>query len=129
MNRFTALAGRILVAVPFLVFGFAKIVQFQAVGQRLATMKIPMPTIATVIIIIIEALGGLCLVIGFKTRFWAWIIFLYVIPVTFIQHRFWDYAGGQRMDEMAHFLKYIAIMGALLLLAAFGPGSLSVDKA
>jgi len=33
-----------------------------------------------------------------------------------------------RIDNMVHFEKNLAIMGGLLVLAAFGPGALSVDS-
>jgi len=128
-NRVVALLGRTLVAVPFLVFGAVKITQFHGTAGYFAALKIPMPTIATVIVIIIEVLGGICLVVGFKARLWAWLMFLYLIPVTFMIHNYWTYSGAQRTDELIHFYKNIAILGGLLLIAAFGPGSASVDKA
>lgn len=116
-------------AVPFLVFGFLKLKGFHGSVTYLAALKVPMSTVAAVIVIIIELLGGLCLVLGFKTRFWAWVMFLYLIPVTFLAHNFWAFTGAARSDNEAQFVKNIAIMGGLLMLAAFGPGSLSIDKA
>lgn len=128
MNRLAALVGRILIAIPFLVLGFMKITNFHATVATFAALKVPVITAATVIAIIIEVLGGICLVLGLKTRFWGWLMFLYLIPVTLTAHNFWAHTGAARMDNEAHFLKNLAIMGGLLLLAAFGPGSLSVDK-
>jgi len=128
-NRVVALLGRILVAIPFLWLGIMKIEQYHFYAGMLAAMKVPKPSIALVIVIIIEVLGGLCLVIGWKTRLWAWLMFLYLIPVTLTAHNYWTYSGAARVDEMIHFLKNLAILGALLLIAAFGPGSASVDKA
>jgi|SRR5580704_4954672 putative oxidoreductase len=128
MNRLAALIGRILVAVPFLAFGTMKLADFHGTVGYFAALKIPMTTAAVAAAIIIELLGGLCVVIGFKVRFWAWILFLYLIPVTFVAHNFWTHTGAARMDNELHFIKNIAIMGGLLLLAAFGPGSLSADK-
>jgi putative oxidoreductase len=37
--------------------------------------------------------------------------------------------GADRLDAMIHFEKNLAIMGGLLLLAAFGAGAYSVDSA
>jgi putative oxidoreductase len=128
-NRVLALLGRTLVAVPFLVLGGMKIAQFHGTAGNLAALKIPMPTVATAIVIIIEVLGGICLVVGFKARLWAWLMFLYLIPVTFMVHNYWAYTGAARVDNEIHFLKNIGILGGLLLIAAFGPGAMSVDKA
>jgi putative oxidoreductase len=128
MNRLLSLVGRVLLAVPFLTFGLLKVSHFhQSVGY-LASLKIPVTTAAAVLVIFIELLGGICVVIGFKARFWAWIMFLYLIPVTFIAHNFWAYSGAARVENESEFLKNIAIMGGLLLLAAFGAGSLSADE-
>jgi putative oxidoreductase len=129
MKRLAALVGRILIAVPFLTYGIMKLTNFHGSVEYLAALKIPMTTAAAVIAIIIELLGGVCVVLGFKARFWGWVLFLYLIPVTFLAHNFWAYSGAARMDNEGNFLKNLAIMGGLLLLAAFGPGSLSVDKA
>jgi putative oxidoreductase len=128
MTRLLALVGRILVSVPFLVFGVMKLANFHGTVGYFAALKVPMTTAAVAVAIIVELLGGLCLVIGFKVRFWAWIMFLYLIPVTFVAHRFWIFSGVARSQNEAQFLKNIAIMGGLLLLAAFGAGSLSADK-
>jgi putative oxidoreductase len=128
-NRLTALVGRVLVALIFLVAGLMKAMHFSATAASLASMKIPLATFATAIVILIELGGGISVVLGFKTRFWAWIMFLYLIPVTYMVHAFWKVPGAERMDNMIHFLKNVSIMGALLLLAAYGPGPLSVDEA
>jgi putative oxidoreductase len=129
MKRLATLLGRILISVPFLVFGFMKLSNFHGSAGQLAALRIPLPTAAAVIAIMIEVLGGICLVLGFKTRFWAWIMFLYLIPVTFVAHNFWAYSGSARGVNEGEFVKNLAIMGGLLVLAAFGPGPISVDKA
>ncbi len=128
-NRLTALVGRVLVTPVFLVTGYMKATHFSATAASLASMKIPLATFAAAVAILIELGGGISVVLGFKTRFWAWIMFLYLIPVTFLVHSFWKMSGAAQMDNMIHFLKNLSIMGALLLLAACGPGPLSLDEA
>src|ERR1700691_5952152 len=108
MKRLATLLGRILISVPFLVFGFMKLSNFHGSAGQLAALRIPLPTAAAVIAIMIEVLGGICLVLGFKTRFWAWIMFLYLIPVTFVAHNFWAYSGSARGVNEGEFVKNLA---------------------
>jgi putative oxidoreductase len=81
------------------------------------------------IALVIELVGGLAILLGLYTRFTAWILFLYLIPTTFLFHNFWAFQGMDRIDPMIHFEKNLAIMGGLLILAAFGPGAYSLDSA
>ena len=52
-----------------------------------------------------------------------------MIPTTLLFHNFWAMQGMDRYDNTIHFQKNLAIMGGLLLLAAFGAGAYSVDSA
>jgi putative oxidoreductase len=54
-------------------------------------------------------------------------LFLYIIPTTYFFHNFWTMTGMDQQNNLAHFLKNLAIMGGLLLLAANGPGGYSLD--
>ena len=58
-------------------------------------------------------------------RILTWIVFLYLIPTTFLFHNFWAVQGADRIDAMIHFEKNLAIMGGLVLLAAFGVNAYS----
>jgi putative oxidoreductase len=78
--------------------------------------------------LVVEILGGLAVLAGFYSRFTAWILFLYLIPTTFLFHNFWAFQGADRIDPLIHFEKNLAIMGGLLLLAAFGAGPYSIDS-
>jgi len=50
-----------------------------------------------------------------------------LIPVSFYLHNFWVVEGAARMNRQIHFLKNVAIMGGLLILAANGAGGASID--
>ncbi len=123
------LIGRILISAVFIIAGFGKITGFSGEEMFVASKHLPLPAVALGIALVIELVGGLAILAGFYTRFTAWIVFLYMIPTTFIFHNFWAMQGGDRVDNMLHFEKNLAIMGGLLILATFGPGSMSVDGA
>jgi putative oxidoreductase len=87
----------------------------------------PMASVALALTILIELGVGLSLLVGFQARAAAWILFLFLIPTTLIFHNFWAATGMEQQNQMAHFLKNMAIMGGLLIVAANGAGSFSVD--
>jgi len=125
----TALVGRILISQVFILSGINKFAQFSMMTGYMLMKHVPAPAFFLGCAAILEVLGGLAVLIGFKARIAAWLLFLYMIPVTILFHNFWALpAGMERVDNMAHFMKNLAIMGGLLLLASFGAGGYSVDS-
>lgn len=122
------LLGRILISVVFILGGVGKITGFSMEEGMVAAKHLPMPAVALGIALIIELVGGLAILLGLFTRFTAWILFLYLIPTTFLFHNFWAMQGMDRIDNIVHFEKNLAIMGGLLILAAFGAGGFSIDS-
>jgi putative oxidoreductase len=123
------LFGRILMSTVFILGGIGKITGFSFEEGMVAAKHLPMPAVALGIALAVELIGGLAMLMGLFTRPTAWIVFLYMIPTTFLFHNFWAVQGADRIDTLIHFEKNLAIMGGLLLLAAFGPGSYSIDSA
>jgi putative oxidoreductase len=75
----------------------------------------------------IEILAGLFILLGYKTRWAAALLALYLIPVTFVFHYFWDLEGAARTLQMYMALKNLAIIGGLLFLLGSGPGKFAYD--
>jgi putative oxidoreductase len=123
------LVGRILISVVFILGGIGKIAAFGMYSGIVAAGHLPLPQISLIIAIIIELLGGLAILTGFYARLTAWVVFLYLIPTTLLFHNFWAYQGAERMNNIVNFQKNLAIMGGLLLLAAYGAGAYSFDAA
>lgn len=127
-NAVTSLVGRVLISLIFVLSGFMKIMGFGMMAGVLHSKGIPMAPVALALTILIEFGVGLTLLVGFQARTAAWILFLFLIPTTLLFHNFWAVAPGmEQQNQMAHFLKNLAIMGGLLTIAANGPGGLSVD--
>jgi len=123
------LLGRILLSVVFILGGIGKITGFAFEESLVAGKHLPLPAVALGVALVIELFGGLLILAGLATRLTAWILFLYLIPTTLLFHNFWAMSGMDRIDNTIHLQKNLAIMGGLLLLAAFGPGAHSVDAA
>jgi putative oxidoreductase len=126
-SSFTPLAGRILMSVVFLVSGFFKIGGYSQLVRYAASKGLPMAGVAVACAAVLELAGGLAILVGFQTKIAAWLLFLYLIPTTFFFHNFWALQGAEQQNNMIHFLKNVAIMGGLVILAANGPGPYSVD--
>jgi putative oxidoreductase len=117
-----ALLGRILMSVIFLVAGLNKFSNMAGTQHFMAAMGMPRAIVPPLALIAatIEVLGGLSLILGFKVRYAAIILFLFLIPVTIVFHVI--------PDQPVHVMKNLAIMGGLLIVAAQGPGALSLDE-
>jgi putative oxidoreductase len=126
-NGHISLVGRILLTALFLLSGFMKLTHWSGTAGSMAAKGLPAASLLLAGAVLIELVGGLCIVIGYQTRIAAILQFLYLIPVTLVFHNFWSAPAAQQQDLMIHFWKNIGIMGGLLLLAANGPGKLSVD--
>lgn len=128
LRNILALTGRILLAVIFVLSGFNKISGFEGTAGYMASKGLPMAEILLVFTILIELGGGLMLMIGYRARWAAGAIFLFLIPVTLVFHNYWAAPAAEMQIQMIMFMKNLAIMGGMLYVAAYGPGRYSVDK-
>jgi len=122
------LAGRILIGAIFLNAGIRKLLGFAATVGYFTKLGFPAPEAFAVLAIIIEVGGSILLIVGWKTRWVAWLLSLFVLIAALAAHRFWQFDAAQYANQMNHFMKNLAIIGGLLFVASFGPGSASVDK-
>jgi putative oxidoreductase len=122
------LAGRLLLAYIFIMSGYGKITGFAGAAKFMASKGMPAVEPLLVGAIIVELVGGLMLAVGWKARWAAWAIFLFIIPATLIFHAYWAVPPEQAYGQMLHFQKNLAIMGGMLYVALMGPGKLSLDK-
>jgi len=127
-NAVVLLASRMMLAAVFVVFGIRKAMAVAGTTKYFATLGLPMPDVMVWLVILIEIGGGLLLILGWQTRLVAWILAAFVVCATFAAHRFWEFDGAQYVPQLTSFMKNLAIVGGLLMVAACGPGRLSVDK-
>jgi len=127
-NPALPLIGRILLGVIFFVSGLFKVAGYSQIVAYAATKGLPLASVAIALAAALEIIGGIAVLAGFKARIAAWVLFLYLIPTTFLFHNFWALHGMEQQDNMVHFMKNLAIMGGLLFLAGSGPGQYSLDS-
>ncbi len=116
------LIGRILLSILFIGAGYGKLTGFGGTVGYFTSIGLPVPTVTTALVIVVELLGGLAILAGFFTRPVAYVLALFTVATAFVGHGDFSVAGND-----IHFMKNLAIAGGFLVLAAFGAGSLSVD--
>ena len=123
-----ALVGRILLAVMFIISGFGKIAGFDGTVGYIASKGLPMAQLVAIGTIAVELGGGIMLAVGFKARWAALALAIFTLLAAIIFHDFWAAEAAQKMSQQINFMKNISIVGGMLMVFAFGPGRLTVDK-
>ncbi|HTZ70055.1 MAG TPA: DoxX family protein [Acetobacteraceae bacterium] len=125
-------AGRLLLSGIFVWAGFGKLMNPGGTAQFFASDGVAAPGIMVWVAIAIELLGGLAILVGFKTRWAALVLAAWCLITGFAVHLAAARGGAAAAvatDNMIHFYKNLAMAGGLLYVAAFGAGVLSVDGA
>lgn len=122
------LLARLLLAALFVIFGWGKLTGFSGTVALMATLNLPVPTIAAVVVVVMEFFVGIAIVIGFYTRPLAVLLALYTLATAFIGHHYWTLPDAERVANMINFYKNISIVGGLLLLGITGAGRYSIDR-
>ena len=121
------LLARVLLMTLFVFSGWVKLTGFDGTVSYMASLGAPAPTLAAGIAVCMEFAVGILLILGFYTRPLALLFALFVLGTALLGHPFWTMIEPARSANMTQFLKNLAIMGGLLLLAVSGPGRFSVD--
>jgi putative oxidoreductase len=122
-----SLAGRLLLALLFVPAGLSKITGFAGTVGYIGSTDLPLPQVAAVVAILVEVLGGLALIAGYGTRIAAVALALFTLVASVVFHNFWAMPADAAMMQQLIFFKNIAVVGGLLMLAAYGAGAFSVD--
>jgi putative oxidoreductase len=73
--------------------------------------------------------GGLSVAVGYKTKWGAWTLVAFLVPVTFCRHAFWKLHDPSAVHvQQAMFAKNLCMIGAALLISQFGGGRVSLDE-
>ena len=113
------LLGRILIAAMFIDAGVPKVGAFAATQAYMASAGVPGALLPAVIAL--EVLGGIALILGYRTRIVAMAMAAFPVLAALLFHR--------APDQIQHILlmKNVAIAGGLLILSAREAGSWSLD--
>ncbi len=126
-----AVLGRVLLCTVFLaaiigytapdVHGFA-----QVIAAKVAVA--PNWVLIAAIVMLVAATSSI--VIGYKARFGAAALLLFLVLTTYLFHgfTFWNVVNSQaRHDHILYLMMNLSVMGAMLFIVANGPGQMSFD--
>lgn len=124
--KYAVLAGRQLFSIIFIIASAGHFTP-QTIAYA-ASHHVPLPHLLVPLSGVIALVGGLSVLLGFQTRVGAWLLVIFLVPVTVMMHNFWavpDPAASQ--IERAMFMKNLTMLGGALLISYFGAGPLSLD--
>ena len=121
IQTFAAPAGRLLMALIFLMAGISKITGYEGTQGYMEAAGVPGALLP--LVIATEILGAIAIILGWKTRFAAFALAGFSIVSALIFHG--DFSNPAEMNS---FMKNIAMAGGFLLLFAHGPGALAIDN-
>jgi len=118
--------GRVLFSLIFLL---AAPRHFSAEGiSHAASFGVPLAGLLVPLSGLMAIAGGLSVALGYKARWGAWVLVLFLVPITLSLHAFWNVSDPVLHHvQQAMFAKNLAMLGAALLLTWSGAGPWSLD--
>lgn len=124
--KYTVPIGRFLYSIVFLM---TIMNQFSAQAVTYALLSgLPVADVLVPVSGVLAILGAISIILGYKAKTGAWLIVIFLIPVTLHMHPFWkEMDAVNKQIQMMEFMKNISMLGAALLITYFGAGPLSID--
>ena len=123
-------AARTMLALIFLMSALGnKIPNFNGIAQYMGSEGVPAPRVLLAGAIAFLLVGSASLILGFKARIGAALLFVFLVLATYYFHDFWTFAdAGERQQQTIQFMKNLALMGGMLFIVANGAGPWSLDQ-
>lgn len=122
LSASASLTGRVLLSAIFLLSGVSKISAPAGMIGYIESVGLPFPALALTIAILVEVVGGIALILGYRTRLVAAGLAVFSVATALAFH---NQLGDQ--NQFIHFFKNVAMAGGLLQVVAFGAGRFSLD--
>lgn len=121
MQNLLLLSGRVMLAAIFIWAGLGKLGAYEGTQAYMASRGVPGSLLP--LVILLEIGGGVAVVLGLFTRAAALALGAFCFASALLFH-----CDFSNQDQAILFMKNLAIAGGFLLLAAAGPGDISIDN-
>jgi putative oxidoreductase len=116
--------ARLLMSSLFIWDGILQLRDLAGTAEYLASLHVPVPNVAIWISVALHLLGGLAILVGFKTRWAAAVLALFCLGTGFAVH-----LPIGDTENMVNFYKNLVMAGGFLYVVTYGAGILSLDSA
>jgi len=106
------LIGRILFGGFFLYNGINHLRQRKNMADYTASKGVPAPEVAVTASAVPLIIGGTSMLLGIKPKWGAMAILGFLAGVSPVMHDFWNHSDEKAQNEMIHFSKNVALLGA-----------------
>ncbi len=128
LTRYLVPLGRAAYAATFVVWAP---LNFTAQGIAFAAQQgVPLAGVLVPLAGLLSLAGGLSVILGYRAKLGAWLLMLFLVPVTIMMHNFWAVTDPMIAQfQLGFFMGNLSRVGGALLIAHFGAGPISVDAA
>ena len=116
------LAGRICLAIVYLVSGIHKGIWFRKAEKEFQDARVPLLHFFLIGTIVLHLVAPVLLITGMFVTKTAIALAVFTVVATLKVHHFWNMSGDDRLIQSRIALTNLAVIGGLLVLAAAGPG-------
>lgn len=125
---FIFLIGRVLFSLIFIFAGINHLKDLKHTIEMIKQFKAPFPRLSAIFTSLLSIIGGLSVAFGLYAKVGALLIFIFLIPATFIAHRFWGLSDEQQIAmQRVHFTKNLSLIGVTLMIMYLGSGPMSLN--
>lgn len=119
----TFLLARLLLVIPFLGSGLAKLLDFPGAVAEMAHFNLAPPALYAAATIVTQLAGSVLILLNRATWLGAGAFGIFTALTIPIAHHFWTMDGMQAQMEFFFAVEHLAVIGGMILVAILGERS------
>ncbi|MFC0178613.1 DoxX family protein [Thorsellia kenyensis] len=116
INSILLLTARLTLFILFFPAGLDKMIHFSSTVAYINSVGLPFATIAAIGAIVIEIIGSILLLLGYKQRLVFPFFIIFTLLATLIFHNFWAFPVEMQKIQSLLFFKNLGVIGGMLAL-------------